>query len=206
MGSDTGAESGSGVDSVWLDISSALSAADVSTVAPGSSALAMLAAAVAIAAAAATAAAISFADSAAVVALGPRFTGVGVLLPTVFLGVEFLVAPILEPGVLEASLVGVGLLSCALGRLSVFVSAALLAVSFLGASTFVADLGVSGFFDFIAGEGRERGESAGFLAAGVAGLETSSQKNTEKRSGKHPVVVWNIEFKYRESSTRKMNG
>lgn len=125
------------------------------------------AAVAAIAAAAATAAATSFSGSAAVAALGARLTGVGVLLPTVFLGLEVLV---LEPGVLA----GVGLLSCVLGRLGVFVSAGLLVAGFLVVtSDFEADLEVSDFADFVVEEGRVRGESAGFLAAGVDGLVTS---------------------------------
>ncbi len=134
----------------------------------------MTVAAVAIAAAAATAAAISFSGSARAAALGPRFTGVGVLLPTVFLGLEVLVAAVL---VLE----GVGLLSCGLERLGVFVSAALLGVGFLAVvSDFETDLGVSGFADFTAEEGRVRGDSAGFLDAGVAGLVTSGGKTQHK--------------------------
>lgn len=93
------------------------------------------------------------------------------LLPTVFLGLEFLVAAVLETGVLETSLEGVGLLS--LERLGVFVSAALVAVGFLAVtSDFEADLGVSGFADFIVEDGRVRGDS-GFLAAVVADLVTS---------------------------------
>lgn len=53
-------------------------------------------------------------------------------------------------------------------------SAALLAVGFLAVtSDFVPDLGVSGFADFVAEDGRVRGDSAGFLDAGVLGLETS---------------------------------
>lgn len=120
----------------------------------------MTAAAVAIAAAAATAAAISFSGWAAVAVLGPRFTGVGVLLPTVFLGLEVFV---LETGVLE----GVALFSCGLERLGVFVSAGLLGGFLAVTSAFEADLGVSGFADFVVEEGRVRGESAGFLAAGL---------------------------------------
>lgn len=93
------------------------------------------------------------------------------LLPTAFLGVEVLAAAVLEPGVLEASLEGVGLLSV-LERVGVLLSAALLAAGFL-TSDFGADLGVSGFVDFVAGEGRVRVDSAGFLDAEVAGLVTS---------------------------------
>lgn len=148
-----------------------LSAAGVSVVTSAggwaSSGPAMTAAAVAMAAAAATAAAMSLAGSATDAALGPRFTGVGVLLPTVFLGLEVLAAAVLVFGVLE----GVGLL----GRLGVFVSAALPAAGFLVATSDLgADLGVSGFAaDLVVEDGRARGESAGFLAAGVPGLETS---------------------------------
>lgn len=130
----------------------------------------MTAAAVAIAAAAAAAAATSFAGSATVAALGPRFTGVGVLLPTAFLGLAVLAAAGLEPGVLE----GVGLLSCVLGRLGVFVSEALVVVGFfVVTSDFAANFGVSNFADFVIDEGRVSGESVGFLAAGVADLVTS---------------------------------
>lgn len=120
------------------------------------------------AAAVATAAAISFPGSEATAGLGPRLTGVGVLLPTVFLGLDVLAAVVLEPGVLD----GVGLLS--LVRLGVFVSTALLAGAFLAVtSDLETDLGVSGFADFDVDEGRVRGDSPSFLAAGVAGLETS---------------------------------
>lgn len=165
-----GSESCSCTAWVWLDISSE---ADGSTAGSSSSGPATTAAAVAIAAAAATATAISFPGSATVTALGPRFTGVGVLLPTVFLGMGVLAEAALEPGVLGASLEGVALLS-ALARTGVFVSAALLAAGFLAAaSDFEADLGVSGFADFVVKEGRVRGDSAGFLDAEVAGLVTS---------------------------------
>lgn len=126
----------------------------------------MTAAAVAMAAAVATTAAISFSGSAVVTALGPRFTGVGVLLPTVFLGLE---AFALEAGVFE----GVALLSCGLERLGVFASAGLLGGFLVATSVFEADLGASGFEDFVVEEGRERGESAGFRAAGVDGLAAS---------------------------------
>lgn len=133
-------------------------------------------AAAATAAAPATPAAISFTGSATATALGPRFTGVGVLLPTAFLGAEDLVVAVLEPGVLEVSLEGV-LLSSVLERLGVFVSAALLTGGFLVVvSDFEADLGVSGFADFVVEDGRVRGDSVGFLDAGVAGLVTSGQK------------------------------
>lgn len=130
----------------------------------------------AIAAAAATAAATSFSGSAArLAALGPRLTGVGVLLPTVFLGLAFLFAAGLAVGVLE----GVGLLS--LERLGVFVSTALVAVGFLAVtSDFAADLGVSGFADFVVEDGRVRGDSVGFL---VAGLVTSTEKKNNKQKG-----------------------
>lgn len=163
VASNTGAETGSG-------------AGDGSTTAAGGScpsAPTMAAAAVAIAAAAATAANISFSGSAAVVGLGPRFTGVGVLEPTGFLGVEVFAAADLDTGVLEASLEG-ALLSCVLGRFGVFVSEALLAEGFLAVtSDFEADLGVSGFADLVVADERVRGDSAGFLDAGVAGFEAS---------------------------------
>lgn len=163
VASNTGAETGSG-------------AGDGSTTAAGGScpsAPTMAAAAVAIAAAAATAADISFSGSATVVGLGPRFTGVGVLEPTGFLGVEVFAAADLDTGVLEASLEG-ALLSCVLGRFGVFVSEALLAEGFLAVtSDFEADLGVSGFADLVVADERVRGDSAGFLDAGVAGFEAS---------------------------------
>lgn len=163
VASNTGAETGSG-------------AGDGSTTAAGGScpsAPTMAAAAVAIAAAAATAADIAFSGSAAVVGLGPRFTGVGVLEPTGFLGVEVFAAADLDTGVLEASLEG-ALLSCVLGRFGVFVSEALLAEGFLAVtSDFEADLGVSGFADLVVADERVRGDSAGFLDAGVAGFEAS---------------------------------
>lgn len=163
VASNTGAETGSG-------------AGDGSTTAAGGScpsAPTMAAAAVAIAAAAATAEDISFSGSAAVVGLGPRFTGVGVLEPTGFLGVEVFAAADLDTGVLEASLEG-ALLSCVLGRFGVFVSEALLAEGFLAVtSDFEADLGVSGFADLVVADERVRGDSAGFLDAGVAGFEAS---------------------------------
>lgn len=94
------------------------------------------------------------------------------VLPTVFLGLDALFVAVLVPGVLEASLEGVGLPSCGLERVGVFVSTALLVGGFLEAtSDFI--LGVSGLADFVVDEGRVRGDSAGFLAAGVAGLVTS---------------------------------
>lgn len=173
-GSGVGSRRGSGVGSCTgsgggSDISAADGTEAISAGGSACSGPATTAAAVAIATAAATAAAISFSDSAATAGLGPRFTGVGVLLPTVFFGLEVLVADVLEAGVLEASLEGVGLLSL---RMGVFVSAALLAIGFLVVtSDFEADLGVSGL-DFVE-EGRVRGDSAGFLDAGVAGLVTS---------------------------------
>lgn len=157
--------------SVGLHMSSAVSSADgfsaSSAAGCGSSGPAITAAAAAIAAVAATAAAISFSGSAA---LGPRFTGVGVLLPIVFFGLVVLGAAVLEAGVLE----GVGLASCGLERFGVFVSVALLVAGFLAVtSDFEADFGVSGFADFVAGEERARGDSAGFLAAAVVDLVTS---------------------------------
>lgn len=85
------------------------------------------------------------------------------LLPTVFLGLEFLAGPALDPGVLE----GAALLSCALERLGVLASAAL--GGFLVASGFEADLGASGL-DFVVDGGRVRGGS-GFLAAGFVTSE-----------------------------------
>lgn len=137
----------------------------------------MVAAALAIAAAAATAAAISPPVSAASSGLGPRFTGVGVLLPTVFLALVFLFAAVLEAGVLE----GVDLFSCVLERFGAFVSATLLTDGFLARlSDFEAGLGASDLVDFRVAEGRLSGESADFLAAGVADLVTSSgRKKTQ---------------------------
>lgn len=132
-----------------------------------SSGLAIAAVAVATAAPVATAAATFFSVSAT---LGPRFTGVGVLLPTVFLGLVVLVAAVLV--VLGASLEGVGLVS-GLERFGVFASTAL-GVGFLETvSDLAVDFGVSGLADFVAEVVRLRGDSAGFLAAGVAGLVTS---------------------------------
>lgn len=98
------------------------------------------------------------------------------LLPTVFLGLEVLVAAVLEPGVLGASLD-----ACVLGRVGVFVSATLGGAGFLAVdSDLEADLGVSGFADLFTG--RERGESTAFLAAGVDGLVTSTE-------GKHRIEM-----------------
>lgn len=102
------------------------------------------------------------------VGLGPRFTGIGVLLPTAFLGLEALAAPGLEVEVLGVDSLEVGVLG--LG------SAVLLtARGFLGVvSDLVVEavLGVSGLV-LLAVEGRLRGEGAAFLAAGVEGLVTS---------------------------------
>ena len=138
----------------------------------GSSVPPMTAAAVATAAATATvtpAASISPAVSGAT-PLGPRFTGVGVLLPTVFLG---LALAALGPGVLE----GAARASAVLGRGAVLLSAALLAAGFLAAASGLGeDLGGSDLVALAAGEGRVRGAAAGFLAAGVEGLETSEER------------------------------
>lgn len=181
VASNTGAETGSG-------------AGDGSTTAAGGScpsAPTMAAAAVAIAAAAATAADISFSGSAAVVGLGPRFTGVGVLEPTGFLGVEVFAAADLDTGVLEASLEG-ALLSCVLGRFGVFVSEALLAEGFLAVtSDFEADLGVSGFADLVVADERVRGDSAGFLDAGVAGFEASGGQTQHKQLLNNDIIKLN---------------
>lgn len=182
VASNTGAETGSG-------------AGDGSTTAAAggscSSAPTMAAAAVAIAAAAATAANISFSGSAAVVGLGPRFTGVGVLEPTGFLGVELFAVADLVTGVLEASLEG-ALLSCVLERFGVFVSAALLAEGFLaGTSDFEADLGVSGFADLVVADERVRGDSAGFLDAGVAGFEASGGQAKHKKLLNNDIIKLN---------------
>lgn len=181
VASNTGAETGSG-------------AGDGSTTAAGGScpsAPTMAAAAVAIAAAAATAANISFSGSAAVVGLGPRFTGVGVLEPTGFLGVEVFAAADLDTGVLEASLEG-ALLSCVLGRFGVFVSEALLAEGFLAVtSDFEADLGVSGFADLVVADERVRGDSAGFLDAGVAGFEASGGQTQHKQLLNNDIIKLN---------------
>lgn len=129
-------------------------------------------------AAAATTAAISFPRSIIVATLGPRFTGVGVVLPTVFLGLGTLFVMVLVLGVLETSLEGVDLPSCGLERFGVFVSTALFVGGFLEAtSDFV--LGASGLASFFAG-GRARGDSADFLAAGGDGLVTSGKNNTSR--------------------------
>lgn len=141
----------------------------------------MTEAAVAMVAAAATAAAISFPGSAVVAAFGVRFTGVGVLLPTVFLVLGVLAVFVV--GGLEASLEGVDLLSCGLERLGVFVSAVLLGVGFLVATfVFEGGLGVSAFAGFVVEEGRERGASASFFAAGVAGLVSSKKPKTTRKN------------------------
>lgn len=98
----------------------------------------MTATAAAVPAAAAAATATSLSES---VPLGPRFTGVGVLLPTVFLGLVVLGAAVLE--VLGASLEEVALLS-GLGRAGVFASKALLVGGFFVAvADFAADFGTS---------------------------------------------------------------
>lgn len=111
-----------------------------------SSGFVMTAAAAAVAAAAATATATSLSDS---VVLGPRFTGVGVLLPTVFLGLVVLGAAVLE--VLDASLEEVALLS-GLGRVGVFESTALLAAGFFETVPDLAvDFGTSCLAGFGAG-------------------------------------------------------
>lgn len=112
-------------------------------------------------------------------ALGPPFTGIGVLLPTDFFGLLVLALGLLAV-VLElalTSLEGVALLS--LGLL-VLTSAALLeVVGFLEAdSAFAveADLGVSGLV-VLAGAGRVSGEDVGFLVAGVDGCLLASKEN-----------------------------
>lgn len=99
------------------------------------------------------------------VALGPRFTGVGVLLPTVFLGLVVLGAAVLE--VLDASLEEVALLS-GLGRVGVAESTALLVVGFFEA---VLDLAVDFDTSCLAGFGAGgRVDSDGFLAVDVTDL------------------------------------
>lgn len=104
-------------------------------------------AAAAVAAAAAAATATSLSDSAT---LGPRFTGVGVLLPTVFLGLVVLGVLV----VLGASLAEV-VLPSGLGRAVVFESTALLAVGFFVAGAdFAVDFGTSCLAGFGAGLGR----------------------------------------------------
>lgn len=112
-------------------------------------------------------------------ALGPPFTGIGVLLPTDFFGLLVLALGLL-PVVLElalTSLEGVALLS--LGLL-VLTSAALLeVVGFLEADSALAveaDLGVSGLV-VLAGAGRVSGEDVGFLVAGVDGCLLTSNEN-----------------------------
>lgn len=129
------------------------------------------------AAAAAPAAATSFGGPSAAAGLGARLTGVGVLLPTVFLGLVVLDAA----GLVLLLFAGAALLSCVLVRLGVFDSEILFAVDFLAVtSDFEKDLGVSGFEVLDEDEGRVRGESAGFLAAGVDGLVTS--RKTEHKN------------------------
>lgn len=105
--------------------------------------------AAAVAAAEATATATSLSDS---VFLGPRFTGVGVLLPTVFLGLVVLGVAVLE--VLDASLEEVTLLS-GLGRVGVFESVGLLVAGFFEAVPDLAvDFGTSCLASFGAGLAR----------------------------------------------------
>lgn len=190
IGSGVGSRTGSGVTSnTGAETGSGPGDGSTTATAGGSCSFAptMAAAAVAIAAAAATAADISFSGSAA--GLGPRFTGVGVLEPTGFLGVEVFAAADLDTGVLEASLEG-ALLS--LGRLGVFVSAALLAGGFLAVtSDFEADLGVSGFADLVVADERVRGDSAGFLDAGVAGFEASGGQTQHKKSLNNDIIKLN---------------
>lgn len=112
-------------------------------------------------------------------ALGPPFTGIGVLLPTDFFGLLVLALGLL-PVVLElvlTSLEGVALLS--LGLLDLTSAALLEVVGFLEADSALAveaDLGVSGLV-VLAGVGRVSGEDVGFLVAGVDGcLLTSNEK------------------------------
>lgn len=74
-------------------------------------------------------------------------------------------------------------------------SAALLAIGFLAVtSDFVPDLGVSGFADFVAEDGRVRGDSAGFLDAGVAGLETSGGRTQDKKLLKNDIIKQNYDI------------
>lgn len=111
-----------------------------------SSGFAITAARTAVAAVVAATTATSLLDS---VALGPRFTGVGVLLPTVFLGL--VVLGVAGLGVLDASLEEVALLS-GFGRIGVFESAALLDVGFFVAVPDLAvDFGTSCLVGFGAG-------------------------------------------------------
>lgn len=126
------------------------------------------AAATAVAAVAAAAIVTSLSDS---VTLGPRFTGVGVLLPTVFFGLVVLAAAVLE--VLGASLEAVVLLS-GLGRVVVLESTALLVVGFFVAGAdFAVDFGTSCLVGFGAELGRAEGDSADFLAVDGTDLVTS---------------------------------
>ena len=100
--------------------------------------------------------------------LGPRFTGMGVLLPTAFLGLEALGA-----GGLEAR--GLGPPSLGAGGLAFGAAALLSPAGFLGAASGLAaatTLGVSGLV-VLAVEGRLRGAGVDFLAAGVEGLGAS---------------------------------
>lgn len=135
-----------------------------------SSGFAMTAAAAAVVATAAVAAATtaSLTDSEA---LGPRFTGVGVLLPTVFLGLVVFAVAVLE--VLGVSLEEVALVS-GLVRVGVFESTALAGVGFFAAVPDLAvDFGTSCLAGFGAGLARTLGDSVSFLAVDVAGLLTS---------------------------------
>lgn len=116
------------------------------------------------------------AESAGWVFLGPRFTGIGVLLPTAFFGLLVLVLDLFKVlGLALTSFEGAALLSLSL--LEVLTSAALLeVVSFLDADSGlagVADFGVSGLVVFVA-VGRVSGEAAGFLATEVGGCLLTS--------------------------------
>ena len=100
--------------------------------------------------------------------LGPRFTGMGVLLPTAFLGLEALGAEGLEAR-------GFGPPSLGAGGLAFGGAALLTPTGFLGVVSGLAaatTLGVSGL-EVLAVEGRLRGAGVDFLAAGVEGLGTS---------------------------------
>lgn len=115
-------------------------------------------------------------SAATAAALGPRFTGMGVLLPTVFLGLVILAVLLFALGVFglavtsfEADLISLGLFVLASPAAFEGVEGFLEADSDLAG---VAAFGVSGFACLVEA-GRVRGEAAGFLAAGVVGLLTS---------------------------------
>ena len=100
--------------------------------------------------------------------LGPRFTGMGVLLPTAFLGLEALGAEGLEARGFGPPSLGAGL--WAFGGSSV--NPPPFCFPLLSCLAAATTLGVSGL-EVLAVEGRLRGAGVDFLAAGVEGLGTS---------------------------------